>query len=191
MFGLPPVMPLVVFAGTPWPHKGLDLLLEAIGGLGESVGLVLCGDREHPMFRRAKQELGDRCFLVGFLPNDRMPHFLTAGDIVPVFQKRLPYAEAQLPAKMLEAMAMEKAVIASDVADCAEILGARDSNPRGWVVPPGDLQAIRSALQEAIQSPLERRARGQRAREYYLQQASTKAISERLEPLLKSIDTEH
>jgi glycosyltransferase involved in cell wall biosynthesis len=116
-----------------------------------------------------------------------MPMLLAAVDAVPVPQLDMPFAQSQLPAKALEAMAMACAVITTRVGDLPEILGEGLDTMRGWLVPPGNPAALAAALVEIAARPDEARARGRAAREWFLEEASQAVIESRLLSLIGRI----
>ncbi len=186
--GLAPDKWLVFFVGTPHPHKGIDVLVQALlEDRLQTFDLVLAGPSQHPIFVDAKKRLGERCHLLGFVPYTRLPALLKQMDIVVIPQLRSAIAEAQVPAKLLDAMSMARIIVASSVSDIPQLLGVSGSEPRGWVVPPGDAAALGAALQAIVADPVAARRRGEAARRYYLAHASTEAIARKLEPILLEI----
>jgi glycosyltransferase involved in cell wall biosynthesis len=183
-FGLPSQRHLALFAGVPQPHKGLAVLVQALLRAESSEwDLVLAGSTEHPDFQSAAQLLGPRCHLLGPIPHPRLPWLLGAVDVVPVPQRRGPFAESQIPAKVLEALAMAKPVVASCVGDLPEILG---NGARGWLVEPDDVHGLAVALAEVAREPTVAARRGAEARRWFLEEASAACIRRRLESLIAS-----
>lgn len=181
-WALPTSAPLALFAGLPQPHKGWPVLLDALQRPDASAWhLVLAGPPAHPDFETAAALLGNRCHRIGFVSNDGMPSLLAAVDAVPVPQLDVPFARTQLPAKLVEAMAMARAVITTTVGDLPDILA---SGARGYLVPPGDAGALAAALATVVANPDEARARGRAAREWFLEHASVAATRARLAALL-------
>jgi glycosyltransferase involved in cell wall biosynthesis len=186
MFDLPEQAPLVLFAGVPHRYKGLRMIVEALHtSRTAAYHLVLAGPLGSSGFKYAKENLLTRCHLLGMVPNHRMPELLSAVDVVPIPQHSNKTTEAQIPAKLLEAMAMSKPIIASRVSDLAEILGAEDTQPRGWIISPGSVDELANALEEILIKPKEARQRGQVARQFFEENASITAIATRLEVILK------
>ena len=181
-FGLPPSTFLVLFAGTAWPHKGLPDLVEALRTLRSgSVGLVIAGS-----LNRSLEELlersGDLITYVGVRPHSEMPRLLAACDAVCLPQRDTPEARAQIPAKVFEAMAMAKPVIATPASDLPEIL-----RHCGILVPFGDSQALAGAVRKLQGDRALGRSLGRTAREQclarYTWEAMARPLSEILLPL--------
>ena len=182
---LPHEPKMVLFAGTPHSHKGFGAIVDAVVATRD-LHLLLCGDGGHPEFLRAQSLLPGRCHQVGFLPNEMMPVLLTAADIVPILQRDTEYARAQLPAKLLEALAMARPIVVSRVGDLPAIIGDGDASPRGWCVSPGEPGEVRKAFAEILHSPpeaVERRCKA--ARQYFLDECSVSANAAKLATLLE------
>jgi glycosyltransferase involved in cell wall biosynthesis len=176
LFGLPHNKFLVLFAGGPSFHKGFDLIVDAV--YRTSVHLVLAGNAECSDFRKAKDILGDRCHLLGLVDNEKMPRLLQAVDVVPVPQRDVAYARAQLPAKLIEAMAMGKAIICSRVGDLPHLILGDQNKPRGWIIPPDDAQSLARAILEISQNSIESRIRSRNARDFFVENASVSRNTE-------------
>lgn len=189
-FGLPANRPTALFAGVPHAHKGLRAVVEALGqDVNARYVLVYAGPHDHPEAQFAAERLGGRFLQLGLVDNRRMPELLAATDVVPIAQAPTRFAEAQIPGKLLEAMAMGRAIVATRVADIPSILGFGTREPRGWIVDPGDVGGLGGALHEAASRSDERQRRGAAAREFYLAEASVAAIARRLQEILARVDT--
>jgi len=116
-----------------------------------------------------------------------MPELLAAVDIVPVLQRPGKFAEAQMPVKMLEAMAMAKSIIATAVSDLPRIIGEGDS-ARGWIIPPLDEAAFVGAVLEIINNPAKGKRRGCAARQYFLKYASLSSNTAKLRNIIKALN---
>jgi len=186
-FNLPQSAPLLLFVGTPYPHKGLDLLVHALTQPQLiSCHLVLCGDAKCRQYVDAADALGQRCHFIDFLPNNSIPELLAAVDIVPVLQRPGKFANAQLPAKMLDAMAMSKAVIVTAVSDLPSIIGGNPA--RGWAISPLDEEAFIAATLEIINNPDEAKRRGDAARQYFLDNASLSANGNKMRGIMNKLN---
>lgn len=185
-FSLPFEAPIVGFAGIPREHKGLDTVVEALRRpAAHSYHLALAGPSSHPAFIEAESLLGDRCHIVGLLDQREMPDFLAAIDVVPAVQSRNRTTEAQVPAKILEAMAAARIVVASRVGDLPRILGSGSADARGWLVEPGRPDQLVQVLEELWLHPQEAQERAERARQYLEEEASVECNATRAAELVE------
>lgn len=162
--GAPADRAVVLFLGTPQPHKGLADLLAACGRLPpEAAALWIVGSpadaRQHEWLRtvagpgvelRPSVSFEEACWIVA------------ACDAFAVPQRATRYAEHQFPAKLAQAMALGAPIVATDVGDARELLGGEP--PAGLVVPPGDPQALAEALAALVREPQQARELGAEAR---------------------------
>ena len=137
------------------PAKGFDLLIEAVRRLrdrGHRVEAVIAGEGpERDALERAAEGLPVR--FAGFVTDVRA--FLAEVDVF-----CLPSRWEGLPFALLEAMMAGTPCVAADVGDVAMGLGAT-----GRIVPPDDVDALTSALEEVVASPELRTQRGRAAHE--------------------------
>lgn len=82
-----------------------------------------------------------------------------------------PSHSEALPISIIEAMAAAVPVVATDVGDCAQLLG---QGTFGIVIPPGDPIALANALENILNEPDEARARATLAQRAVLQQYANK-----------------
>jgi glycosyltransferase involved in cell wall biosynthesis len=184
-FGLPAQVRIALFAGRPRPHKGWGVLLDALERPQAAAWhLAAAGEGHLPPFAEAARRLGGRFHFVGSVANDEMPALLACADAAPVPQRDTPFARAQLPAKLLEAMAMEVPVIGTAVGDVPEILG---DGRRGLTVPADDAAALAAALHRVAEMPGEARERAGQARRWFVENAGTGAIAAVLVPLVHGL----
>jgi glycosyltransferase involved in cell wall biosynthesis len=166
--------PVVMFLGTPRAHKGVDDLVEAVGAVGGGARLVLVGaDAGGEAGRRWAGHPWVR--LVGEIPFDDVPRYLVAADAVAVPQRATSDTVGQVPAKVFDAMALGRPIVATAVSMLPEILDGC-----GVLVPAGDTVALAVALRRLLHDPegaaeLGRRARA-RCRERYSYDAARAAL---------------
>lgn len=162
--GWDPSWKLITYLGTMTPYKGLDDLIEAVAALADpAVRLVLIGAGEDPHSRnavaQARSRLPGRCLVLGRRPLTEVPALLAAADAVVIPQRSNPATVGQMPAKLFDAMAAARPIVATDVSDIRECLEGC-----GWVVEPGNPAAMAEALTELLADPREARRRGAQAR---------------------------
>jgi glycosyltransferase involved in cell wall biosynthesis len=156
--------PVLLYVGRFTAVKRVPLLIEAYErarpGFNTRAPLVLLGgfpgewEGEHPL--DAVRRVGARdVFLAGWHGHPALPDFLAASDVVV-----LPSVREQFGQVIVEGMACGRPPIAVDAFGPADIVRHGDT---GWLVEPDDVVSLANALVEAVNRPLERRRRGQRA----------------------------
>jgi glycosyltransferase involved in cell wall biosynthesis len=176
-WGISQNLRLILFAGTPTYHKGLDGLFEALERAALPDVRVLMAGKGGPPAPWA-----DRVIHVGFQPHALMPELLAMADLVVLPQRRMPQTAAQIPAKVFEAMAMGKLVIASAVSDLPEILDGC-----GVLVEPEDVAGLTEAISHALTSKQTAEELGWRARERCVEHYSWDAIDRITAGVLRSL----
>lgn len=115
--GIPGDARVVLFFGTPRRHKGLEPLARAVAALPDDNSLlVVVGEAPD---RRDTNELvalaGERLLLVDNQPFERIPDILSVADAVCLPQDpEHPISHYQLPAKAVDAIAMNIPLLVSD-----------------------------------------------------------------------------
>ena len=130
-----------LFVGEMRELKGVDVLLRALAPLGDAT-LILVGDgRDQKSFEElvARLNLGTRAFFAG---RKSFPEAMTMGRTL-----ILPSRHESFPYVVLEAMAAGIPLIASKVGGIPEAL------PEASMVPPGDVEALSSAMKRALAAP--------------------------------------
>jgi glycosyltransferase involved in cell wall biosynthesis len=180
---------IVMFIGTLRPHKGVDDLIDAINIFkNKEVVLSIIGITNKDKFcekilKHAKKLLGNRFLVFGIQPFDKIPQFLAMADVVVIPQKKNLATIGQIPAKLFDAMAMAKAIIATDVSDIPEILDGC-----GWVVEPENPEKLADAIKYVFDHPLEAETMGQKAREKCIDRYSWEAMEKVLINIFKKYE---
>ncbi len=151
---------VVAFVGEARRKKGLTTLLPAFARVcarydPPATLLLVGGVRKDDapiveVFRRQNSALQLR--VVPNVPHEQLPAYYRLADLL-VF----PSLRDGMPNALLEGMACEKAVVASEVGGIADVLGDRQPEA-GRLVPPADIDALADAMQELLSDP-SRRAR--------------------------------
>jgi glycosyltransferase involved in cell wall biosynthesis len=120
--------PVVGFIGSFYSYEGLDLLLDAASRIlrdrPETRFVLVGGGREESQLRRLVEsnDLGNRVTLTGWIPQDQIPAMYRDIDVLVYPRRRNRLTELVTPLKPLEAMAMAKVVLASDVGGHRELI---------------------------------------------------------------------
>ena len=144
----PPAAPRLVCVGRLCEQKGQLLLVEAVARLaakGVRLDLVLAGDGE----MRGQLEaliathgLDKKVTITGWVSATRVrAEILAARALV------LPSFAEGLPVVIMEAMALKRPVLTTYVAGIPELVSAGVS---GWLFPPGDVDALAEAIEDAL-----------------------------------------
>jgi len=138
-----------VFVGELRQLKGIHVLADALAGVeradGSPATLVMAGDgpdRVEFEAQLARLGLTERVTLLGTQPA-RPTFALGRVAVVPSLAESLPYV-------ILEAAAARLPVIATRVGGIPEIFGPT----AGSLVPPGDADSLRAAMQAALDDPV-------------------------------------
>ncbi len=121
--------------------------------------LLVGGGPQEPNLRALARELGvaDRVVFTGRLPHDRMPAMYGLVDVLAFPRKPMRLTETVTPLKPLEAMAMGKPVIASDVGGHRELIRHGET---GLLFPAGSVERLAECILHLARSPeLENRLR--------------------------------
>ncbi len=178
-YNLPMDKKFVLFAGRPVFYNGVKNIVNALKHKeAKNWNFVIAGNPTHDDFKFAKKELKKRCHLLGLIPNKNMPEILKMVDVVPIIQTKNPATDMQIPAKLLEAMSMEKIIISTNVTDIPELLGVNSSKKRGLIVE-NDYQ-LACELKNIEEEKYNKDLLGQNARVFFLENSSIEIIAEQI-----------
>ncbi len=159
--GIAPGRPLVGAIGRLHPEKGLLHLLEAVPEVVRAVPdavFLVVGDgpqRDELHAQARRLGLGDHVVFHGFRTD--VAALLSILDVVAV-----PSLTEGFPNLVLEAMAVGRALVASDVEGISEILVHDET---GWLVPPRDSAGLAAAIVRLLRRPEARERLGRNAHE--------------------------
>jgi glycosyltransferase involved in cell wall biosynthesis len=174
---------VIMFPGTPRPHKGVEDVLEALALLGwRDARLVLVGGREvgHTYADSLEARYGQWMLRLPRFGVEDMPAVVAAAHVVAVPQRDTPVARAQFPMKITDAMAMAKPIISTRVGDIEEALDGA-----AWLVAPSSPREIAGALETIFADPTEAERRGREARRRCESTYSATAVAEIMRGILK------
>jgi glycosyltransferase involved in cell wall biosynthesis len=172
---------LVGFIGSPRPHKGIEDLIEAMALLkSDNIMLLIVGLNEDSYSGELQKkilnaDLKGRVISLPEQPFEKLPELLSMVDVVAIPQRKDPASYGQVPAKIFDAMAMAKPIIATEVSDIPEILKGC-----GWIVQPEDPKHLSEAIRHVFDHPSDSRATGEKAREKFSRQYSWDIMEQNL-----------
>jgi PEP-CTERM/exosortase A-associated glycosyltransferase len=172
---------VIGFIGSFYFYEGLEYLVDAILELRETrpdVRLMLAGEGEAEEKLRARipAELRHNFIFVGKVPHEEVRRYYSVMDLLvyPRIKSRL--TELTTPLKPLEAMAMEKVVVGSDVGGMRELVR---NGATGFLVEAENPRLLAASLAALAGDPALRRAVGREARRVALRERDWKGIVER------------
>ncbi len=147
-------------------YKGLDILLQAFAGMVIShpeAHLLIVGDGP---FRKDCERLRNErriphVYFLGFVPNEEAWRYYHQAHIfvLPCSGKDHPEAWGLV---VNEALSMSLPVVTTEAVGCVPDLVQEGRN--GYVVPPGDVEALRQALRKLAEDPPLREQMGKESR---------------------------
>ena len=144
------------FLGSLEPYEGVDTLLEAAAMLveeGLDLAVLIAGEgsvSSHLREEARRLELGDRVVQLGRIPPEEVANHYSVVDVAVFPRKPHPVCEIVAPLKPLEAMAMAKPVIGSDVGGLAEII---EEGRTGLLFDKGDVRALAAVIRRLAADP--------------------------------------
>jgi len=176
---------VVMFVGTPRFHKGLEDLVKAISFINnEEVILVIVGLLDDVYSKKivsqARKLLDGKFMGFGIQPLDTIPEFISMCDLFVIPQKRNFATIGQIPAKVFDAMAMAKPIIATDVNDLSDTLDGC-----GWIVEPGNPEQLADTIIAILKNYNEAENLGKRARLKFIEKYSINALENVLIPMFE------
>ncbi|KAF0221828.1 MAG: glycosyl transferase group [Geobacteraceae bacterium] len=139
------------FIGSFYNYEGLELLLESFAqafNKGMNACLLLVGGGpEHEAVSRKAEDLGlvGPVIITGKVPHEEVNRYYSVIDLLVYPRLSMRLTELVTPLKPLEAMAMGKVVLGSDVGGIKELV---THGHDGFLFKAGDKQALTELLQE-------------------------------------------
>ncbi len=171
--------PIITFVGRLAPPKDLSTLFRALAFL-ECGHLLVVGEGQlRPSLEKEASQLGlaKRVTFAGFQSD--IPGILKSSDIFV-----LPSRWEGLPYVVIEAMMAGLPVVATAVGGVPELV---EHGRTGYLVPPGDTEALARALHDLLQDEALRRQMGEAGRERALRQFTEDRMLSRTEALYREV----
>lgn len=174
---------VIGYVGTVVDYEGLDLLLEAAATLKrtrDDFHVLIIGDGaklEELQESAAAQDLGDVVTFTGRVPHEEVERYYSIIDITPFPRLPLPVCEMVSPLKPFEAMAMGKAVVASDVAALAEIV---TPGQNGLLHEKGSAESLMEQLGTLLDQPELADRLGGQSRQWVVEHRDWRQLAQRI-----------
>jgi glycosyltransferase involved in cell wall biosynthesis len=179
--GLQPDQPVVGFVGIFYRHQGVHTLIEALPRIlaeRPTTRLLLVGDGVmRPHWEALARQLGvlHAITFTGQVPYQEVPRYLQAMDVV-VAPFTTDRGETS-PFKILDALASERPVIASDLSSIRRL--AQGFGGAITLVPPEEPETLAQVVLELLCYPGKREVLGRRGREGILRHYTWPEVARR------------
>ena len=157
------------FIGTLQPYEGLDLLIEALPDMlqrTKGVHLMITGDGNHEAALRAQvteRGLERHVTFTGRIAHEEVSHAYAASDLLVYPRRHTETTRLTTPLKPLEAMALGKAILASDLPPFRELVSP---GVRGMLFAAGQRSDLIAKSLQLLADPELRTRLGRAAREW-------------------------
>jgi PEP-CTERM/exosortase A-associated glycosyltransferase len=178
------------FIGSLYAFEGLECLVEAMSHVRRSVPearlVVVGGGEQEHVLPTLVEKLGLRAYvtLVGRVPHREVGRYYSLMDVLVYPRVDNRTTRLTTPLKPLEAMAMGKAVVGSDVGGIREIL---DDGRAGLLFKAGDSRDLARRLEEVFRNPSTRLALGQAGQRFALQERSWTVLVRQYEEIYRGV----
>src|SRR5699024_1994561 len=163
---------VIGYVGSVLDYEGIELMLEAAEVLNrtrQDFHVLIVGDgAELDRFKHHVEdvELEHVVTFTGRVPHEDVERYYSLIDITPFPRLPLPVCEMVSPLKPFEAMAMGKAVVASDVAALKEIV---TPGLNGYLHVKGNADSLIEQLTLMLDDPEHTQQIGERARKWVVE----------------------
>jgi glycogen synthase len=155
------------FIGSFYHYEGLRFLVEALPALRARVPgaqfLLVGGGEEEAVLREASRRSGGALVLPGQVPYEEVRDYYSVMDVFVCPRRRMRLTELVTPLKPLEAMAMARPVLASDVGGLSELI---EHGTTGILFRAEDADALVAHAGDLASSPELRESIGRAARSH-------------------------
>jgi glycosyltransferase involved in cell wall biosynthesis len=164
--GLDPDEPVVVYVGTVRPHKGIRQLGTVASALDRG-RLFVVGAADASLVPAPAVAISPVPYMLAM-------RWVAAADVVLVPQRAGSVGSAQVPAKLSDALAMGRAIVATDLPPIRAVVG------EAAVLVPSDDTSLASAVISVIRDGGLRTELELRARHRFLQELSFRTVRPRM-----------
>lgn len=175
--------PLILFVGKLRYYKGLDYLIQAMGGIEARLLVIGQGPMEWE-WRALSERLGvvHKVDFLGRVSNEELPRYYSASEllVLPSCQRSEAFGIVQL-----EAMACGKPVVSTELGTGTSYVNL--DGQTGLVVPPEEPNALREAINRLLADEALRARLGERARERVRRKFSAHMMVDRVIALYQTL----
>jgi glycosyltransferase involved in cell wall biosynthesis len=173
---------MVLYAGTFYRHKGIDVLIRAVQRLGrDDIRLVLAGGGADEA--RLRKIAGPETIFAGSLPMEGAAELTAACDIYAIPTTDCEYARAEIPGKIFEPMMLGKPVVASRISDIPLILGGA-----GIIAEPGNTVSLSKSIEHLADNPTAAKKLGAAAKKRYLANYSMRHFEAKISKIYRGLE---
>ncbi len=169
----------VGYIGSLFPWEGVEDLVQAVPHIVRQAPqtrfLIVGGGEQDGAIRDLVRQLdvADYVRCVGMVPHEQISRYYSILDVLVYPRKSTRNTELVTPLKPLEAMAMEKAVLGSDVGGISELL----AEGTGLRFRAGDPVDLAEKCLQLIDQPLQRELLGRNARAHVMATRDWKTLA--------------
>jgi glycosyltransferase involved in cell wall biosynthesis len=168
--------PLVGYVGRLVPEKGVDIFIEALARLPDVFGVIAGGGPERQRLEDLAAERGitSRLSFTGVLAAADAARIIGALDVLALPSRTRPNWAEQFGRVLIEAMASDVAVVATDSGAIGEVVGEA-----GILVREDDADALAVGISQALEPDRNRQLRAAgllRVRERFTNEAVARAL---------------
>ncbi len=175
-------LPTLGFLGTMFPWEGVPWLVRAAAALrrrGVRFKLLLVGDGAD--LREVQKAIGEEnaekyVAYLGRVPHEEVERFYSVMDVLVYPRRSLRLTEMVTPLKPLEAMALGKAILGSDVGGIRQLI---ELGVSGVLFEPGNIEEFCQQAGRLLQDPALRYALGARARQKIIEEKDWSRLAAR------------
>ncbi len=179
--GFTPDERVLLFGGMVRRHKGVFELAELLEPADSPYRLLVVGSRGTPDQSALESGSGDRVRIIDPVDRNEMAAINLAADAVVLWlNPDVAASRYQMPFKLTDALAMKVPVIANDIGDLGDL--GRQGYLR--LVPFGDIDALRTTLDELSADRVSTDAMVEAGRRLYLREFSYRAVRHNLSMML-------
>jgi glycosyltransferase involved in cell wall biosynthesis len=147
------------------------------------LNLVIIGvENKQEFLKGIDVSVKDRVTVMPKTPFDKLAKNLSAADIIVIPQRRTSDSIGQIPARLFDAMAMAKPILATRVSDIPEVLG-----DCGYLTEPNEPSQLADAIQYILAHSNEAQNKGQAARERCKQMYDMSNLESGLKELIERV----